>query len=174
MELRYCEKCGDVLPVQGSAVAEMGERFFCSRCAGGASAPRGDEGPDAGTEQLLATDSLNFFSPKTVRMKRQEQQEKEAQREASLPGEGGEPKDTGLPQGSPSGSAVPAPTARKLQFRCLHCRAVLLVRPVQQASRMVCPKCKGSLFIDQTGVVSKQPPASARVLQNSGPARVRP
>src|SRR5436309_12793769 len=117
MELRYCEKCGDVLPVQGIGASELGERFFCSRCAGGAPAAREDDGPDGGTEQLLAPDTLNLFSPKTVVMKRKEQQEKEAQRETALLGEGGEARDTSLPQGSPEGSAVPAPTARKPPLR---------------------------------------------------------
>jgi hypothetical protein len=182
MELRYCEKCGDIIPLQGKdAGLEPVGHFLCPRCEAGG----GPERPAADQklpENLLEQSSLNLFSPNTVVIKRQEQQEKEARLKLAE-----EELWDGPLEGHETGSANPARTARKLQFRCLHCRAVLMVRPVQKASRMVCPKCRGNLFIDQSGVVSKRPPigsdrvkiGSSRIQAGSaqvksGPPAVKP
>src|SRR6185295_14781914 len=120
MELRYCEKCGDIIPYSGGAAAEGSPgQFVCSRC-GGTPVERNLEA-GVSLENILEQTQMNFFSPGTVAIRRKEQMDKEAQLEGL----------EGPPDERP-GSATPARSARKLQFHCLHCRSVLMVRPVQK------------------------------------------
>jgi hypothetical protein len=146
MELRYCEKCGDIIKLEGRDEGiNPSDRFICSRCQGGEATPKENEKIFDG---ILDQTGMNLYSASTIMVKRKElevaQQEKLQLEE----------------DGEPPGSNSPARSARKLQFRCLHCRAMLQTRPVEKASRMVCPSCKGNLFIDASGIVSKKPPVS--------------
>ncbi len=189
MELRYCEKCGDIIQLEGKAdPAHPTEHFVCPRCQGVA----GESNPAAGTgqqsapvslEKVLDSTSMNLFSSNTILIKRKEQKEKEeAFRQSRLKladevARGGEQNSAPIPEeddsASAAGSSIPSRNARKLQFRCLHCRAVLMVRPVDKASRIICPKCKESLYIDQTGIVSRRP-AGAKAAPPAGTAVVKP
>ncbi len=207
MELRYCEKCGDVIPLTGGGKASPTDQFLCKRCSGQSSGQGGgqDRAESGSSEKafqgIIHKSSMNLFSTGTVALKRKEQQERQALEEEVMktvgeevslePGidrdAGHDPDaladieaeaeieetDSKAGEGSADseelrfnfeaggGSALPARTARKLQFRCLHCRAILMVRPVRMLSRMVCPKCKANLFIDRTGIVTKRPPGAA-------------
>ena len=153
MELRYCEKCGDILQVEGQGEKiDPSERFVCRKCQGRQDAPR--EAEKTLFDGILDKTALNLFSASTIALKRKELTEKDAAGSqvgiADTPSE--DPSSSG-------GSSAPAPSAKKLQFRCLHCRASLLVRPVERTSRMVCPRCKENLYIDPSGIVTKTPPA---------------
>ncbi|MBN1418553.1 MAG: hypothetical protein JXP34_07225 [Planctomycetes bacterium] len=55
--------------------------------------------------------------------------------------------------GDPAGSAVRASSARKVQFRCLHCPAILAVRPVDTVSKITCPRCGNALYMGPQGNV---------------------
>jgi len=55
--------------------------------------------------------------------------------------------------GDPAGSAVRSASARKIQFRCLHCPAVLVIRPVENVSKLNCPRCGNSLYVGPQGKV---------------------
>ncbi len=189
MELRYCERCGDIIQLEGKTdPAHPTEHFVCPRCqgvAGGAKAPAGTGKASApvSLEKVLDSTSMNLFSSNTILIKRQEQKDKEdAVRQSRLKladevvAGGGELSALGEGEddsGDPAGSAIPSRNARKLQFRCLHCRAVLMVRPVEKASRIICPKCQESLYIDQTGIVSRRP-SGAKAAPPAGTAVVKP
>lgn len=88
----------------------------------------------------------DLFSAATVAVRKREMQE--ALQRSRGPA-------NSSPRDPAGGSSAPAGTARRLQFRCLHCRATLQVRPVKDLSRTACPKCKGKMLIDPAGVVSK-------------------
>jgi hypothetical protein len=152
MELRYCEKCGDIIKLEGKDERiNPAEHFVCPRCEGGA------EGAPAGKdsfEGILDQSTLNLFSPSTLAIKRSELIKEAPHLGDAVP-------NPSKPPTVRAGSSFPARTARKLQFRCLHCRSTLMIRPVEKPSRMVCPKCQGSLFIDQTGIVSKRSPGGS-------------
>ena len=55
----------------------------------------------------------------------------------------------------PRGSEAPSQKARKILFRCPHCKSPLAVRPVKSDSRLVCPTCEKSVFITISGQLFK-------------------
>src|SRR5262245_37141981 len=143
MELRYCEKCGDIIKLEGKDERiNPSEHFVCPRCDG---VPAGGQAKKESFEGILDQTAMNLFSPSTVAIKRSDMLRDAPPAEPAPAADPAKP-----PTMRTSGSSFPARTARKLQFRCLHCRSTLMIRPVEKPSRMVCPKCKGNLFIDQT------------------------
>ena len=150
MELRYCEKCHGIIVLEGEhEQLKPLENFVCSSCRAG-----GEDSGDAPAKEistalktLFDEGDLNLFSPDTVVIRKNEM----------LLAAGG--PDDGSSEDA--GASSPARTAKRIQFHCLHCKAMLRTKPVETPSRLVCPRCKGILFIDRRGVVSKSPPAGA-------------
>ncbi len=131
-------------------------------------APSSSEFPMAGNE-------LELFSPETIAIKKQARQQAGAAAAKPTapsklrlvkPGERGDAPDDAAP-GSDAGSAAPARAARKIVFRCLHCRSPLSVRPVTKMSRLHCPSCSETLFVTPAGKLLR---ANADVSQRSASA----
>jgi hypothetical protein len=59
------------------------------------------------------------------------------------------------------GSASPAKSARRILFRCLHCRSTLSIRPVDRTSKLKCPHCTNTIYVTPTGRLLKNSPSVA-------------
>src|SRR5258706_7482108 len=105
MELRYCEKCGDIIKLEGKDDRiNPAEHFVCPRCEGSM------EGPLAAKdsfEGILDQSTLNLFSPSTLAIKRSELLK-------VAPQAAEEPVDPSKPPTVPAGSSFSARTAPKL------------------------------------------------------------
>jgi hypothetical protein len=76
---------------------------------------------------------------------------------ASLPAAQSAPA---APAGS-AGSAAPAKSARRILFRCLHCRSTLSIRPVEKTSKLTCPHCTNVIYVTPSGRLLKNSPSVA-------------
>ena len=174
MELRYCEECGDVLQVESAEPLGELEHFICERCKSGEHEPRKEAPVEAVGEAAgedLQAQSLNLFSPQTIALRKK-------QYEAVLPKD---PKSNRLrlvkqdSTDSPQegGATTPAHGARKILFRCLHCKATLASRPVDRTSKLNCPHCAKTIFVTAAGTLLKGSPSAverATEVRPSGPA----
>jgi hypothetical protein len=62
-------------------------------------------------------------------------------------------------EGDLVGSAVPAPRAQKILFRCLHCKSPVSIRPVSSTSRLNCPSCQNSIYVTVSGQLFRSLPS---------------
>lgn len=58
-----------------------------------------------------------------------------------------------------SAPGEPAGSARRIVFRCVHCRAALSIRPVERTSRLTCPYCSNHIYVTLSGRLLKGPPS---------------
>lgn len=185
-ELRYCENCGDIIQVRQGESVNVAERFICESCRGGgsgrASRTEGRKpaefGKESGNLELFSTTTISFH---------QREFESLAMEHDDGPlqpgGRGAEPEperplmfvDTDAPS-HPHGSTTggPAPTARRIVFRCMHCRATLCIRPVKATSRLSCPYCSKSVYITQSGQLVAKPPSAAFRQGSAALPEIRP
>src|SRR5262245_46235840 len=167
MELKYCEKCGQViaLDVADGEVSASGG-YVCFDCRTGSGPRTKSKGAPKKSEPL------DLFSEATVAVKRK--QMKGAPGAKSGPGKAAGTGGQARPKASAS-KGHPAGAVR-VRFRCPDCQTVLQVQGVKKASRMICPKCSLNLFIGPSGVVSKNPPKGVvrkKVLRRA-PAKAQP
>ena len=145
MELRYCEKCHGIIVLEGGGdPGRPLSGFVCTKCKSGAADPgreRHAQEVSAALQSLFEKGELNLFSASTVAIRKE-------QMELALAGGAG----------SKEGCHSPARSARRLQFRCPDCRAMLQTKRVEELCRTICPKCKAVLFLDGNGLASKTPP----------------
>jgi hypothetical protein len=163
MELRYCEKCGDVLRVETAEPLNPVEHFVCDGCKTGASASRNAGGASTKEyDESLRQEELNLFSPGTIAVRKKELEE--------LAREQPKPKLKLVKSAAEAAEGARAPTkvdsarvksGKKLLFRCLHCRSTLAIRAVEKTSKLVCPHCSQSMFVTPAGRLHKSPPSSA-------------
>src|SRR5688572_11689307 len=189
MELRYCEECGDVIQVETSTPGNISDHFVCERCKSGAGAPRPEaaasEDVQAGSLNLFSPETIAIRKkkidedtaskkPKSSRLKLVKANEEAEPRLATDP-----PRATVPPVASPApvadppqpaaepvpgsttGSASPAKSARRILFRCLHCRSTLSIRPVEKTSKLTCPHCTNVIYVTPTGRLLKNSPSVA-------------
>ena len=104
--------------------------------------------PEEAPNLSAPEDPLDLFSTQTLTLKRQNRDS--------------HPEDPGdsvlLIDSAGMGSSAPAQTATRIQLRCVHCQKVLVIRPVQKASKMVCPGCNKKMYISDSSRLSKSPP----------------
>jgi DNA-directed RNA polymerase subunit RPC12/RpoP len=172
MELRYCEECGDVIQVESAEPLGELEHFICERCKSGEREPKNEATGEAAGESAgedLQAQSLNLFSPQTIALRKK-------QYEAVLPKD---PKSNRLrlvkqdATDSPAegtGAAMPAQGARKILFRCLHCKATLAIRPVDRTSKLNCPHCSKTIFVTAAGTLLKDSPSAVERATEVRPA----
>jgi len=193
MELRYCDQCGDVIRIEGTAPLEATASFVCDRCKAGG--PKSAAGPRAAPGGSIQGGDLNLFSTKTIAIHKQ-------RNEATRPADGRpkssrlrlvKPGSTGTAT-SPQGTAAPSmpgsaaatagqgasPPAQRLLFGCLHCRAPLSIRPVDRTSKLTCPHCHNVIYVTAGGQISKSirigrapVPDSAASMPMVGSVRIR-
>jgi DNA-directed RNA polymerase subunit M/transcription elongation factor TFIIS len=127
-------------------------------------APQAKPQPSPASQQpSLDNVSMNLFSSKTILLKKQ-------QHFGAAPAADSEIQiavDDSLEENqeamldlvpNPWGCEQPANTATRILFHCLHCKSKLVVRPVSKTSKMVCPKCQQSMFIDSHAQLSLEHP----------------
>ena len=104
--------------------------------------------PEEAPNLSAPEDPLDLFSTQTLALKRQDCDP--------------HPEDPGdsvlVSDSAGMGSSAPAQTATRIQLRCAHCQKVLVIRPVQKASKMVCPGCNKKMYISDSSRLSKNPP----------------
>lgn len=163
MELRYCEKCGDVIRVETDEPLNPTVRFLCGRCQGedAAASPRAEPAKTpAQAERPLDPSNLNLFSPQTIAVKKKELEELESKM-ASEPQTPANLRVVKRPSSAVArGGGGPAPKGQKILFRCLHCRSTLSIRPVSETSKLTCPHCAKTLYVTPGGKLLAAPPSS--------------
>jgi hypothetical protein len=148
MEIRYCDRCNGIISVKGGAGEPPPNQHLCAECEAGKGAEA--EGPKKAPEvDDIPADALNLFSPATIAV-RKDQLKKAVAAHARSGGTAAAP---------PAGQGAPG----MIQIECLHCQVHLKVRPVEKTSRLVCPKCKGNLFLGPNGSLSKAAPGAPAV-----------
>jgi len=182
MELRYCEECGNPIRVEAGSVPENSDTFVCDACKQG---KKGGSPPARSDANYPQASSLNFFSQQTIAIRKQSVTGDGSQRPKSsrlrIVNKGGSevipPTEQIQPMGPSdvAGSSMPAKSAQKLLFRCLHCRNALSIRPVAQTSKLKCPHCSNDLYVTMSGRVLKDSPSTAirkpdGATPSSGPA----
>jgi hypothetical protein len=176
MELRYCEECGDVIQVENAKPLTELEHFICERCESGRLEPRAGAGGGQPAEDIQSQ-SLNLFSPETIAIRKKQYESTQPKDPKAnrlrlvKPGAAGEPAPDGGPEDEGTGSASPAQGARKILFRCLHCKATLAIRPVDRTSKLNCPHCAKTIFVTAAGTLLK---ASPSVVQRATEVRPNP
>ncbi len=189
MELRYCERCGDVIKSDSDAPITLKDSFICSQCEGGdaGSEPNGLQ-RRAAPAQMTLTD-LELFSQDSIAIRKQELDARESSREEARPQpsklrlvksggssvvktpkspapqqDGGEPAtaaEGGDSPGRNAGSSHPAGNAQKIVFRCLFCKSPISIRPVATTSKLQCPSCKKPLYVTADGRLEGKNPSVA-------------
>ena len=183
MELRYCEKCGDVTRVEGGGPM-LSAPYVCERCKKGADGNPCSGKKDGGSVDgatpgsLLKTEALDLFSDQSMALalerkhNRGETPGSRSRRSPQVtpsatttrtpndtvkvaPGSGAPPPSAPLPlaQEGKKDSAMPSTAPGRILFRCPHCRASLSVRPVNRTSKLVCPKCTQSTHVTSSGTL---------------------
>ena len=190
MELRYCEECGDVIQVETSEPAKVVDHFVCERCQSGAGSPRPEAAPSGDMEaqslNLFSPETIAIRKkkidedttkkPKSSRLRLvkanpDEPESRPADPPLSAPQPASpapsapmaappQPAAAAVP-GSTRGSATPAKSARRILFRCLHCRSTLSIRPVEKTSKLTCPHCTNVIYVTPTGRLLKNSPSVA-------------
>ena len=189
-ELRYCEKCGEIIQQTPDSSVDLTDRFICKNCDGDQVSRPSDApaGRPIALEDLPESADLELFSQATIAMQKKEIKSPPPERPLKLQDsrENGETQNKKNPeQASPAasaspaspqaaeanaplqlvsnsantGAAAPAATAKKIVFRCLHCRVTLAIRPVKNASRLTCPYCSKMIYVTANGQLLKNPPS---------------
>ena len=166
MELRYCEECGDVVQVETNQAQSLSDHFLCDSCRSG---PKGEarkgEERDLSMNTVLKGTNLDLFSQNTIALKKKQYQEELSSKKPkstrlrlvkpSSPT--GDPGEAPAPAGE--GCTSPAKSARKILFRCLHCRSTLSIRPVDRTSKLTCPQCGKPIYVTASGQLLKTSPS---------------
>jgi predicted RNA-binding Zn-ribbon protein involved in translation (DUF1610 family) len=191
MELRYCEECGELIRLETEEPLSLSDHFRCTDCGGefapAVKAESEGQGQGAGGPSLLESTDLNLFSQKSVAIRKDAMSRMAPPRQgsrrveapvasaqsgstrlrlvkndpAAAPPATSAPPATEVSPFAPAGSLEPSKEARKIVFRCLHCRAPLSMRPVDQDSKLSCPHCGNLIYIARSGQLSKTPPSQA-------------